>query len=57
MVGLKADGTVVAVCSFREDRGQCNVDQWKDIVAVDTNGRITVGIKKDGSVVYAGGIK
>lgn len=54
IVGLKSDGTVVAVCKLGNDKGQCAVTEWKDIVAVDTNGRFTVGIKKDGTVVATG---
>lgn len=51
IAGLKADGTVVAVCTSGNDRGQCAVREWRDIVAVDTNGRVTVGVRKDGSFV------
>ena len=51
-IGLKADGTVVAAGS--NDHGQCNVDSWKDIVAVATADRSTVGLKADGTVVATG---
>lgn len=51
VVGLRADGTVVAVCTLGNDRGQCAVEEWRDIVTVDTNGRVTVGVRKDGSFV------
>lgn len=51
IVGLKADGTVVAVCKNGTDAGQCAVDTWTDIAAIGTNGTVTVGIKKDGSFV------
>lgn len=51
VIGLKTDGTVVAVCTLGNDRGQCAVEEWRDIVAVDTNGRVTVGVRKDGSFV------
>ena len=51
-VGLKADGTVVAVgdnyCS------QCAVSGWTDIVAVSASNLHTVGLKADGTVVVAG---
>ncbi len=53
IVGLKSDGTVVAVCTVATDNGQCNVDDWTDIVAIDTDGEVTVGLKADGSVVYS----
>jgi alpha-tubulin suppressor-like RCC1 family protein len=48
-VGLKADGTVVAVCS--NDGGKCNVSGWKDIVAISARNTHTVGLKADGTVV------
>ena len=51
-VGLKADGTVVAVGD--NDYGQCNVKDWKDIVAVAAGGFHTVGLKADGTVVAVG---
>ena len=46
---LKKDGTVVAV-GWNED-GQCNVSDWKDIVAISAGYDHTVGLKKDGTVV------
>ena len=52
MVGLKADGTVVAV-GYNE-YGQCNVSGWQDIVAVSAGGEHTVGLKADGTVVAVG---
>ena len=53
-VGLKADGTVVAV-GYNDD-GQCHVDGWgwTDIVAVSAGGSHTVGLKADGTVVAVG---
>ena len=53
-VGLKADGTVVAVGS--NYYGQCHVDGWgwTDIVAVSAGGSHTVGLKADGTVVAVG---
>ena len=48
-VGLKADGTVVAVGD--NDNGQCDVDSWTDIVAVSAGDDHTVGLKADGTVV------
>ncbi len=51
VVGMKEDGTVVAVCTLGNDKGQCAVAEWKDIVAVGTNGKVTIGIKEDGSFV------
>ena len=52
-VGLKADGTVVAVGDNRN--GRCNVQGWSDIVAVSAGGGShTVGLKADGTVVAVG---
>ncbi|MBQ8548244.1 MAG: hypothetical protein IJ427_07055, partial [Lachnospiraceae bacterium] len=56
VVGLKGDGTVVAVCPARSDVGQCEVDDWTDVIAVNTNGKVTVGITKDGKVLMAGDV-
>ena len=51
-VGLKADGTVVAVGS--NVFGRCDVDGWTDIVAVSAGWLHTVVLKADGTVVAAG---
>ena len=51
-VGLKSDGTVVAVGS--DSSGQRNVNGWTDIVAVSAGARHTVGLKSDGTVVAVG---
>ena len=51
-VGLKADGTVVAVGDNKS--GQCDVSRWRDIVAVAADGYHTVGLKADGTVVAVG---
>jgi hypothetical protein len=51
-VGLKADGTVVAVGdSFY---GQCDVGGWTDITQIAGGGIHTVGLKTDGTLVAAG---
>jgi alpha-tubulin suppressor-like RCC1 family protein len=52
-VGLKADGTVVAV-GYNE-YGQCDVGDWTDIVQVAGGGYHTVGLKSDGTMVAVGG--
>ena len=51
IVGLKADGTVLAVGDNKY--GQCKVSDWENIVAVDTDnsGYATIGIKADGTVL------
>lgn len=52
IVGILKDGTVIAVGD--NSHGQCNVSDWRDVVAVAAGEKITIGIKKDGSVIYAG---
>lgn len=51
-VGLKADGTVVAV-GYNYD-GRCDVSNWADIVAISAGWDHTVGLKADGSIVAVG---
>ena len=51
-VALKSDGTVMAV-GYNID-GQCDVDDWSDVVAVSASGNSTVGLKSDGTVVAVG---
>lgn len=34
--------------------GQCNVEEWTDIVAVSASVTTTVGLKSDGTLVAAG---
>ena len=51
-VGLKSDGTVVAVGDYGE--GQCEVSGWTDITQVAAGGEHTVGLKDDGTVVAVG---
>ena len=48
-VGLKNDGTLVAVGD--NDRGQCNVEKWKDVVAISAGAFFSVGLKSDGTVI------
>ena len=52
IVGLKSDGTVVAV--GWNNSGQCNVGGWADIVQVAAGHLHTVGLKSNGTVVAAG---
>jgi alpha-tubulin suppressor-like RCC1 family protein len=37
------------------EKGQCNVESWQDIVAVCAGSYHTVGLKADGTVVAVGG--
>lgn len=36
------------------NEGQCNVSGWTDIVAISAGTDYTVGLKADGTVVFAG---
>ena len=49
IVGLKDDGTVVAVGD--NYYGECDVSNWKDIVAVSAGVSYTVGLKSDGELL------
>jgi alpha-tubulin suppressor-like RCC1 family protein len=51
-VGLKADGTVVAV--GYNYYGQLDVGSWTGIQQVEAGGNRTVGLKADGTVVTVG---
>ena len=51
-VGLKSDGTVVAVGS--NNSGKCRVEDWQNIVAISAAGNQTVGLRADGTVVAVG---
>jgi len=53
-VGLKMDGTVVAVGENKD--GQCNTGSWRDIVAIASGGgnSITASLRTDGTVIAAG---
>jgi alpha-tubulin suppressor-like RCC1 family protein len=51
-VAVKDDGTVVA--TGKNDKGQCDVSDWIDIVAVTAGTGFTVGLKSDGTVVSTG---
>jgi len=51
-VGLRSDGTVVAVGDYRN--GQINVSDWRGIVAVSASREHTIGLRYDGTVVAVG---
>ena len=59
-IGLRANGTVVAAMpsyfnDIKDDLWRPGkVDKWEDIVAIACGSKITVGLKSDGTVVYAG---
>ncbi len=53
IIGIKNDGTVVAAAKEEDEENEnCNVSNWRDIVAVSANCH-TLGLKKDGTVVAA----
>ena len=52
MVGLKSDGTVIAVGDNLW--GQCDVDGWTDIVQVAAGHHHVAGLRADGTVVAIG---
>jgi alpha-tubulin suppressor-like RCC1 family protein len=53
-VGLKDDGSVVAVGEEQNAVGQCNVVSWTDVVQVAAGGNNTAGLKADGTAVVVG---
>lgn len=54
LVGLKADGTVVA--TGYNGAGACDVENWKEIKSIIAGWNRTVGIKMDGTTVCAGSV-
>ena len=50
----KADGTVVATGDDEYYPGQCDTEEWTDIVDVHISEGITLGLKSDGTVVATG---
>ncbi len=51
-VGLKKDGTVMA-CGYNEGK-ECNVELWKNVIAISANKSHTVGLRADGTVIACG---
>ena len=52
IVGLRIDGVVVA--AGQNDKGQCNTQSWRDVIAVSAGWGHTVGLKANGTVVATG---
>jgi len=52
IVGLKTDGTVVAVGNNAS--GECDVEEWKDVISVEAANGCTFGLTKDGELLIAG---
>ncbi len=53
LVGLKADGTMIA-CGYDMD-GQCHVGFWTDVVDIYSVSDLSVGVRKDGTLITTGG--
>lgn len=51
-VGLRHDGSVLAVGA--NEFGQCEVGQWKDVVAIAAGAAHTVALPSDGRFVATG---
>ena len=51
-VALRANGTVVA--TGRNAENQCDVSDWRDIIAVSTSPHRTLGVRADGAIIVAG---
>lgn len=51
-IGLTTNGSIVT--AGYKGYGQCNVDDWNNIVSVSTSDKHTVGLKSDGTVVAVG---
>lgn len=51
-VAVLTDGTVLATGS--NEFGQCNVNNWTDIIAVEASDEHTIGLKSDGTVLASG---
>ena len=54
IIGLKSDGTVVAVSLYDSHNDVIGVSEWMDIIAIDASSRRVLGLKKDGSVIAVG---
>lgn len=52
--GIRNDGTVVVSITGTDKTGEANVQDWKEIVALDTYKGTTVGLKADGTVIATG---
>lgn len=51
-MGLRSDGTVVAVGNNQD--GRSDVNDWEDIVEISAGMYNTVGLRADGTVVAVG---
>lgn len=51
-LGLLEDGTIIA--TGNNQSGQCNVSEWRDIIAISAGLDHTVGLRSDGTVLAIG---
>ena len=54
VAGLRADGTVIA--TGQNYTGQCDVEEWTDIVRLAAGKTCTIGIDKNGQLLIAGSL-
>lgn len=52
VLGLQADGHVLA--AGVNDKGQCQVDSWEDVVEIAAGDSVALGLRSDGRVLCAG---
>lgn len=52
IVGLKSDGTMLA--QGNDGYGETNIDNWKDIIDIDTGWQHTVGLDSKGKIYIVG---
>ena len=52
VVAVRQDGTVVA--KGKNDKGQCNVSNWRNVIAVACDWEGTAALTADGRVLYTG---
>lgn len=57
IIGLKKDGTVIALGYDRETMSNYDVSSWTDILSVSAGSSYVSGLKKDGKVIVAGNTK
>ena len=54
-VAIKDDGTVAAI--GRNQKGECEVQEWRDVASVSADEDYTVALKTDGTLYYTGAMQ